>query len=149
MELGQGRFVTNKTDFSEHEWARIVRAHDGGLAISLTDPGGPFEATDETMGTLKSATNPPSRAQLLADVALEFQALAASRGTNSIKGYKPIKQCPVGERVLDELRGAQAVVAAKADPNEAAGSGQWPVTAAQAPPRPRRTAASWEMGRTE
>ena len=34
-----------------------------GMAISLADPGGPIEATKETVATLRSATNPPSREQ--------------------------------------------------------------------------------------
>ena len=37
--------MTTKSDFSEEEWARIVRApFVAGLAISLADPGGPIEA---------------------------------------------------------------------------------------------------------
>ena len=72
--------VTTKSDFSEEEWARIVRApFVAGLAISLADPGGPFEAAKESMAPLKSATNPPSREQLLAEVALEVQAMAQRR----------------------------------------------------------------------
>jgi hypothetical protein len=54
--------VTTKSDFTEDEWSRIVRApFVAGMAISLADPGGPVEATKEAMATLKSATNPPSR----------------------------------------------------------------------------------------
>jgi hypothetical protein len=129
---GQGGLVTTKTDFTEDEWARIVRAPMvAGLAISLADPGGPIEATKETMGTLKIATNPPSREELLADVALEIQALTQQR-QNPLKGYRPTKERPVGEQVLDELRGVQAIVAAKAEPGEAAAFGQWLVAAAQA-----------------
>ena len=65
--------MTTKSDFPEEDWTRIVRApFVAGLAISLADPGGPIEAAKETMATVKSATNPPSREQLLADVALEL-----------------------------------------------------------------------------
>ena len=39
-----------------------------GLAISLADPGGPIETAKESMATLKNATNPPSREQLLSEV---------------------------------------------------------------------------------
>jgi hypothetical protein len=128
----QGGPVTTKTDFTEDEWTRIVRAPMvAGMAISLADPGGPIEATKETMATLKNATNPPSREQLLADVALEIQALTQQR-QNPLKGYKPTKDRPVGDQVLDELRGVQAIVAGKADPAEAAAFGQWLVAAAQA-----------------
>jgi len=129
--LGHGGPVTTRTDFTDEEWARIVRAPMvAGLAISLADPGGPIEATKETMRTLQHATNPPSREPLLADVALEIQALTQQK-QNPLKGYKPTKDRPVGEQVLDELRGVQAIVAAKADPGEAAAFGRWLVAAAQ------------------
>ena len=69
--------MTTKSDFTEDEWTRVVRAPMvAGMAISLADPGGPIEATKETMASIKSATNPPSREQLLAEVALEIQAMA-------------------------------------------------------------------------
>ena len=72
--------MTTKSDFTEDEWSRIVRApFVAGMAISLADPGGPVEATKETLATLDSATNPPSREQLLAEVALEIQAMTRQR----------------------------------------------------------------------
>ena len=41
----KGPAVTTKSDFSEEEWSRIVRApFVAGLAVSLADPGGPIEA---------------------------------------------------------------------------------------------------------
>ena len=62
--------MTTRSDFTEEDWSRIVRApFVAGLAISLADPGGPIEAAKETMATLKSATNPPSREQLVTEVA--------------------------------------------------------------------------------
>ena len=40
--------MTTKSDFTEEEWARVVRApFVAGLAISLADPGGPIEAAKE------------------------------------------------------------------------------------------------------
>jgi hypothetical protein len=125
--------VTTKSDFTEDEWARVVRApFVAGMAISLADPGGPIEATKETMATLKSATNPPSREQLLAEVALEVEAMRQQK-QSPLSGYRPAADGPpVGEQVLDELRAAHALVAAKAAPDEAAAYGRWLVTAAQA-----------------
>jgi hypothetical protein len=125
--------VTTKTDFTEDEWSRIVRApFVAGMAISLADPGGPVEATKETMATLKAATNPPSREQLLAEVALEVQAMM-QRKQSPLGGYRPTPDAgSAGEQVLEELRGVQALVAAKADPEEVAAFGRWLVVAAQA-----------------
>jgi hypothetical protein len=46
----KGPAVTTKSDFSEEEWSRIVRApFVAGLAISLADPSGPIEAAKESM----------------------------------------------------------------------------------------------------
>ncbi|MGZ5400471.1 MAG: hypothetical protein ACXWDM_10700 [Nocardioides sp.] len=125
--------MTTKSEFTEEEWSRIARApFVAGMAISLADPGGPIEATKETIATLQSATNPPSREQLLAEVALEISAMAQEK-RSPLKGYRPSADGPpAGEQVLEELRAVQALVVAKADPEEAAAFGQWLVIAAQA-----------------
>ena len=48
-------------------------------------------------------------------------------------GYRPAAEgAPAGEQVLEELRAAQALVAARAAPEEAAAFGRWLVAAAQA-----------------
>ena len=125
--------MTTKSDFTEVEWARIVRApFVAGMAISLADPGGPIEATKETLATLKTATSPPSREQLLAEVALDIQAKTQQR-QSPLGGYRPTADgAPAGEQVLEELRAAQALVTAKATPEEAAAFGRWLFAAAQA-----------------
>ena len=123
--------MTTKSDFSEEEWTRIVRApFVAGLAITLADPGGPIEAAKETMATMKSATNPPSREELLADVALDVQAMVQAR-RHPIKGYKPTGSA-VGDEVIGELREVMAVVAAKASAEEAAAYGAWLLSSARA-----------------
>lgn len=124
--------MTTKSEFTEDEWARIVRAPlVAGMAISLADPGGPIEATKETLATLKNATNPPSREQLLAEVALEIQAKTQQK-QSPLGGYRPTADgAPAGEQVLEELRAAQALVVAKAQPDEAAAFARWLVAAAQ------------------
>lgn len=123
--------MTTKSDFAEDDWTRIVRApFVAGLAITLADPGGPIEAAKETMATMKSASSPPSREQLLTEVALDVQAMAQQR-QHPLKGYKPTSQ-PAGGAVLDELREVKALVAARATPEEAAAFGAWLVVSAQA-----------------
>ena len=125
--------MTTKSDFSEDEWARVVRApFVAGLSISLADPGGPFEMAKETMATIKAATNPPSREQLLAEVALEIQAMTQQK-QNPVKGYKPTKDGPApGQQVLDELRDVQQIVGANATAEESAAFGQWLLATARA-----------------
>ena len=124
--------MTTKNDFDEQEWARIVRAPlMAGMAITMADPGGPIEAAKESMASIKAATNPPSRQQLLAEVALDLQAMAQQRH-NPLKGFKPEGDRPPGEQVVDELRSVRELVAAKADADETAAFGQWLVQSAQA-----------------
>jgi hypothetical protein len=125
--------VTTKSDFTEDEWSQVVRApFVAGMAITLADPGGPIEATKETLATLKSATNPPSREQLLAEVALDIQAMTQQK-QSPLGGYRPTADGPPpGEQVLEELRAVHALVAAKAQPDEAVAVGHWRVAAAQA-----------------
>ena len=124
--------MSTKNDFPEEEWTRILRApFVAGLAISLADPGGPIEAAKETMATVKSSTNPPSREQLLTEVALELNAMTQQR-QNPLKGYRPAKGEAPGEQVLEELREVQAIVAAKATAEESAAFAQWMIATAQA-----------------
>jgi hypothetical protein len=127
--------VTTKSDFSEEEWIRIVRApFVAGLAISLADPGGPIETAKETMATLKAATNPASREQLVAELALDIQNQVQQK-QNPLKGYRPSSEegtASGGEQVLVELKAVQAIVAARATPEETAAFGQWLLTSARA-----------------
>jgi hypothetical protein len=124
--------VTAKSDFDEQEWARIVRApFVAGAAITLADPGGPIEAAKESMAALQAATNPPSREQLVTEVALDVQAMMQEH-QNPLKGFRPDGPGPTGDQVVDELRSVQRLVTAKADPEEAAAFGRWMVEVAQA-----------------
>lgn len=123
--------MTTKSDFTEEQWTRIVRApFVAGLAISLADPGGPIEAAKETMATMKSASNPPSREQLLTDVALDVQTMVQQH-QHPLKGYKPTKS-PAGDAVVEELREVKAIVATEATPEETDAFGAWLVASAQA-----------------
>jgi hypothetical protein len=124
--------VTTKSDFSQEEWVRVRRApFVAGMAISLADPGGPIEAAKEGMATIKSATDPPSREQLLADIALDIQAMTQQK-QNPLSGFKPTKDVRAGVQVLDELRAVSEIVSSKATPEETAAFGQWLVATAQA-----------------
>jgi hypothetical protein len=126
--------MTTRADFSEDDWSRIVRApFVAGLAISLADPGGPIEAAKESMATLKSATSPPSREQLVTEVALDIQAEIQQK-RNPLTGYRPTSEgtAPTGEQVLVELAAVHEIVAARATPDEVAAFADWLVATAQA-----------------
>jgi transcription antitermination factor NusG len=120
--------MTSKQDFTDEEWTRIRRApFVAGFAISIADPGGPIELTKETMASMRSATLPPSQEQLLTSVALDVQAMMQHK-QNVLGEYKPTSS----RQVLQELRGVNAIVTAKATSQEVEAFGGWLVATAQA-----------------
>ena len=124
--------MTTKSDFTEEEWVRVRRApFVAGMAISLADPGGPIEMAKESMATVKTATNPPTREQLLADVALDIQSMTQQR-QNPLSDFKVTDAGQAGQQILDELRAVKELVAAKAAPEETSAFGQWLLATAQA-----------------
>src|SRR6478735_5228224 len=128
----KGNHMTTKADFSEDEWVRVVRApFVAGMAITLADPGGPIEAAKESMASIKSATNPPSREQLLSEVALDIQSQVQQRH-NPVKGYRPTGSTPPGEQVLQELSEVCAIVRSHSTPEEATAFGEWLISTAEA-----------------
>jgi hypothetical protein len=124
--------VTAKSDFTEEDWIRVRRApFVAGMAISLADPGGPIEVTKESVATIKSATNPPSREQLLAEIALDIQSMTQQK-QNPLGDFKLSKDTKPGQQVLDELRAVKGIVALKATTEETNAFSRWLVTTAQA-----------------
>jgi hypothetical protein len=124
--------MTTKSDFTEEEWIRVRRApFVAGMAISLADPGGPIELAKESAASLKSATNPPTREQLLAEIALDIQAMTQQR-QNPLSGFKPTNAATAGQQILDELQAVSAIVSSKATADEIPAFKQWLLTTAQA-----------------
>jgi len=124
--------MTTKNDFTEEEWIRVRRApFVAGMAISLADPGGPIELAKESTASLKSATNPPTREQLLAEIALDVQAMTQQR-QNPLTDFKPTSASLAGQQILDELRAVIAIVSSKAGAEEIAAFKEWLLTTAQA-----------------
>jgi len=124
--------MTAKADYTEEEWARLRRAPlVAGLAISIADPGGPIEAVKETSAALKVAGDPAmaARDDLLGAVAQDLHELARQR-QNPLHDFK-LKGATAGKQVLDELGAVNAVLTAKATPEEATAFRAWIVEAAQ------------------
>jgi hypothetical protein len=120
--------MTSKNDFTGEEWTRIRRAPlVAGFAISIADRGGPIELAKETMASLRSATLPPSQEELLTSLALDVQAMTQQK-QNPLGDFKPTS----GQQVLEELRGVNQIVTAKATPQEVEAFRGWLVAAAQA-----------------
>jgi hypothetical protein len=100
-----------------------------GLAISLSDPGGPIELAKETAATLKTVMNADGRGEFVAAVASEVTADAKAH-RNPLHDFKP-KGALAGEEILEELRAVNGIVTAKATPEEADAYRQWLRDAAQ------------------
>ena len=124
--------MTAKTEFSDEEWAAIVRAPlVAGMAITLADPGGPIEVVKETGAVVKVVgdTVQEGRGDLVGEVAEEVQAMAKRR-ENPVKGFKPDAGL-AGKQILDELGRVRGIVAAKATPEETEAFSQWLLECAQ------------------
>ena len=112
--------MTTKADFTEEEWATLVRAPMvAGAAISLADPGGPIEVFKETAAVVKVVTGSASedRDDLVGEVSREVRALAQQRH-NPLGDFKP-RGALAGKEILDELGRANELVASKGTPEEA------------------------------
>jgi len=124
--------MTSKNDFSEDEWAQVVRAPFVlAFVVTLSDPGGPIEAGKEQMAAVRAAMNPPSREQLLTDVALDVQSMTQNR-EHPLKGYRPAGGGDPREALLEEVRATRAIVESKATVEEATAFSRWMVDLAQA-----------------
>jgi hypothetical protein len=125
--------MTTKDAFTDEEWTRLMRApFVAGMAISLADPGGPIEAFKETSATLKAvlAAERGGDSELVQAVAQDTAAHARER-KNPLAGFKPTSAATAGVEILDELKAAHGIVAAKA-PDEADAFAAWLGAVAQA-----------------
>ena len=101
-----------------------------GMAISLADPGGPIELSHETIATLKQASTPPSREQLLIEVSQDIMSMVNQK-QNPLAGFKPDSSELAGTLVLDELSAVNDILRAKATLEEAEAFRRWLLAVAQ------------------
>jgi hypothetical protein len=125
--------MTGKTDFTDEEWTRLKRApFIAGMAISLSDPGGPIELVKETAATLKTVTGAAAhgdRGELVTGLAGEVAAEAKER-KNPLSDFKA-KGALAGQEILEELAAVNAIVSANASPEDAEAYRGWLKDAAQ------------------
>jgi hypothetical protein len=125
--------MTGKADFTDEEWTRLKRApFVAGMAISLSDPGGPIELVKETAATLKTVTGAAEqggRGEFVGAVATEVAAEAKAR-KNPLGGFKARGALAVQE-IVDELAAVNGIVSAKASPEDADAYRTWLKDAAQ------------------
>src|SRR4051794_7184498 len=125
--------MTGKAEFSEEEWAAIVRAPlVAGMGITLADPGGPIEVVKETGAVVKvvGATVQEGRGDLVGEAAQAINEMAAKH-QNPVKGFKPDSAGLAGKQILDELARVRGIVAAKATPEETEAFSNWLLECAQ------------------
>jgi hypothetical protein len=124
--------MTTKAEFSEDEWATLVRSPMvAGMAITLADPGGPIEVVKEASAVLKVVTSSSSeqRGDLVGELAREVRGLAEQR-KNPVGDFKP-RGAMAGKTILDEISRANEIVSAKASPEEAEAFRTWIMECAQ------------------
>jgi broad specificity phosphatase PhoE len=125
--------VTTKSDFTEDEWPRVVRApFVAGMAISLADPGGPIELVKETAATLKTvreAAASGGRGELVDAIARDVVADTQQR-KSPLHDFKA-RGALAGQEILEELAEVNRIVSEKATPEEADEYRDWLRAAAQ------------------
>jgi hypothetical protein len=125
--------MTSRADFTDEEWTRLGRAPlVAGLAISLSDPGGPIEAVKESSAALKTvleAAREASFGQFVQSLADDVAA-KAKRRENPLAGFAPDRS-RAREAILDELRSVYALLVEKAAPEDVDDYREWIRTAAQ------------------
>ena len=122
--------MSTKTDYTDQEWASLLRAPIvAGMAISIADPGGPIEVAKELMAALRAVTAPESQDELVTSVSSEIAALAQQR-KNPAGDFKPRGPAP-GDQILDEMRRVNELLTAKATPEEADAFRAWLMTVAR------------------
>ena len=124
--------MTTKSEFTEDEWATLVRSPMvAGMAITIADPGGPIEVVKETSAVLKFAIGSSSeqRDDLVGEVARDVRMLAEQR-KNPVGDFKP-RGTLAAKEILDELSRANEIVSAKATPEEAEAFRAWIMECAQ------------------
>jgi hypothetical protein len=126
--------MTGKADFTDEEWTRLKRGpFIAGMAITLSDPGGPIEVVKETAATLKTVTGAAGegdRGELVQALSAEVAQEAKAR-KNPLSGFKPSKGALAGQEILEELSAVNAIVSAKAGAQDAEAYRTWLRDAAQ------------------
>ncbi len=123
--------MTTKADFSEDEWATLVRSPMvAGAAITLADPGGPIEVVKETSAVLKFVPAPSrQRDDLVGELARDVRELAEQR-KSPLGDFKP-RGGLAGKEILDEIARTNEIVTAKASPEETDAFRAWMMECAQ------------------
>ena len=126
--------MTSRADFTDEEWERLARAPLlVSAGVSLADPGGPIDAVKETnaaLHTVAEAARSDEHGPLAHAVAQDI-AERVRHAHNPLAGFRPSAD-RAQDDILDELRAVDALLAAKATPEEAEAFRDWLRATAQA-----------------
>jgi hypothetical protein len=126
--------MTSREDFTDEEWNRLVRAPLlVSSAVSMAEPGGPFDAVKETTAALRTildAGRSGDRGPFVQAVANAISERVLRR-ENPIGDFRP-DPARGADAILDELRAVNDLLEAKATPEEADAFRDWLKAAAQA-----------------
>jgi len=116
--------MTGKADFTEAEWKRLKRApFIAGMAISLSDPGGPISLVKETAAALQVIAQAGDRGAFVA--ALSTEATAEARERHNPYGDFKAKGAQSAQEIVEEIGAVNRIVTLKADPEEAEAYRSW------------------------
>jgi hypothetical protein len=124
--------MSTKSDFTEEEWATLVRSpFVAAMAITLADPGGPIEVLKETSAALKVAAGASGeeRSGLVGELVAEVRGLAEQR-KNPVGDFKP-RGALAAKEILDELSRANEIVRSKGSTEDADAFRAWLMESAQ------------------
>jgi hypothetical protein len=122
--------MTTRADFSDEDWTRLKRGpFVAGMAISLSDPGGPIELAKETSAALRTVLDADDRGEFVRLVAADAAADAKAHH-NPLKEFRP-KGALAGQEIIAELSAVNQIVTAKASAEEAEAYRSWLRDAAQ------------------
>jgi hypothetical protein len=125
--------MTSRADFTDAEWERLGRAPLlVGAAVSIADPGGPFDAIKETTAALQAvvdAAQTGARGPFVQAVAADV-AERAQRRENPMGDFRP-EPAHARDQILEELRAVNALLEQKTTPDERAAFRDWLKVAAQ------------------
>jgi hypothetical protein len=125
--------MTSRADFTDEEWDRLGRAPlVAGLAITLADPGGPFEALKESravLTTLLDTARDGGYGAFVQSLARDVAA-KAQRRENPLAGFTPDRRHAL-DAILEELRAVYALLVEKAEPDDVDEYREWMRVASQ------------------
>jgi len=125
--------MTDRVDFSDEEWERLGRAPlVAGLAITLADPGGPFETLKESravLNTLVSTARDGGYGDFVQSLARDVVA-KTQRRENPLAGFGANRSGAL-DAILDELRGVHSLLVEKAEPDDVEEYIEWMRVASQ------------------